>query len=197
MVKRIMVIWIVSSFFISSGGSSFASHYKGEKEKFKFFPYLWSKICEIPQMKITHDFRLLQINHHIRKHKKSRHFLYVNLNKLKQIHPVTRPRSLEKVERRVKALKESYFAFPKISHEQYQKAMPSITPIQVAKFEEDSYYVFEGNSRLISLKKAFLEQKIGNLMIEVEVFDLTGNRKLLKKIKVLRKKNGLAKQPVY
>ena len=149
-------------------------------------------------MKLTHDIRLWQVNRLIKKYHKSRHFHYISISKMHQVHPVTRTKSLRKVEERVEALQEAALREGEIINKiKCRELMPSITPMQVAKFDHNNYYIFEGNSRYVALKRVMQERGIKDLTVEVEVFDMTGNQRVLNKIKVLRKKNGLAGPVMY
>ena len=187
MVKKVMVLCALSYSLLFIGKPSYAQH---ERKKVKFFPYIWSKIIEIPQMKLSRDLRLAQVNRHIRRKYKSKKFSYIKVNRMLALHPISRSYSLIKLEKRIEALKKSNLRPPVISYDQYQEVIPSITPIQVAKFDDYTYYVFEGNGRLVALMKSFSERSLRKLKVEVEVYDLTGEEKLRNKILVLRRKNG-------
>ena len=148
------------------------------QESYSFLSYYKGKLREATQLDATAPTAVM-LRALIMSTTTSVEKVYIPLNQLAFIHPITRESSMEKSQKRVQSLKEisDEISDDAISHEMLSQAMPSKNALRVIQAEDLSYVVFDGNGRLLALKKVFDSNP--NFKVEVELFK--SNSSLLKK----------------
>ena len=144
--------------------------------------WILNKTPELKHLSMS-DALLAKIVIDIKREATGHEFVSVPLYSLASIHPINRDTAVEKVNLRIKAIeehKESLISARHITNEALKEIMPSVSPIQVIRFE-DGYIAFEGNGRLVALQSALRgDRGIGGdgFTVEVEEYKIPADSKI-------------------
>lgn len=129
-----------------------------------FFVYWYEKREEVRFLKLR-DLKQLNIISQIELFTVKKEKIFIGLKSIRLLHPIDRESALEKIKQREKRIKDyTDIDITSISQKELDEIMPSITPIKVVRWKK-RYIVWEGNGRIVALKKVFLKN------VEVEVVE--------------------------
>jgi hypothetical protein len=110
-------------------------------------------------------------------HLEKREAIFIPLNRLRMIHPITRGAALEKLESRIALVRESapgIRAAGKLSMDKQMELLPSKNPLRAIRDAQGNFVIFDGNGRLEALKQGLGEDS--DLPVEVEHFVVRGQQ---------------------
>lgn len=110
-------------------------------------------------------------------------------------HIIDRENATKTVNNRIKILnknKKTLLETKDITNKELKKYLPSVSWIKVIKYN-DKYVAFEGNGRLVAMKKVFSKKDNVKLQVQEFVFDNKKQNKMNKLISKTRKLNNLEK----
>lgn len=157
----------------------------------KIVKYLVNKVVEIKDME-PKDALLAKTVIDIHKKKVRTKFNIVPLNYLFQIHAIDRENAIKATNKRVDILienREKLLKEKNITRKILNEYLPSVSWIKVVKEDENSYLSYEGNGRLVAMKKVFSEDD--NMFVEVEEYIVSDYKKILRRMNRIRKLNKL------
>jgi len=99
----------------------------------------------------------------------------IPLSKLKAIHPINRGASLEKTKARAASLAQytSKEGIPDVITTDIQEAtIKSRMLMRAVKTDDGNYIVFDGNGRLFALREFAEQEKLANIPISIELYDI-------------------------
>lgn len=157
----------------------------------KFISYLLGKKSEVKDLE-KKDVLLAKTVLDIHRKRTHSSFVFAPLFSVKQIHAIDRENAIKSTEKRVDILlqsKEKLLQHKNITKEILNQYLPSVSGIKTVKDTDESYIAYEGNGRLVALQKVFTPSD--EMYIEVEEYHFKNPKKILRRIKRVRKYNGL------
>jgi hypothetical protein len=148
--------------------------------------WLLQKAPELKHLSVA-DALLAKVVMDIQRESKEKKTISVALISVYQIHPINRETALKKIEDRMQKIAANKEAIIKnnnhISNDILIQTMPSVTPIRVVTYKE-GYIAFEGNGRVVALKKAFPDTPF---TLEVEHYILDKDSRIYTDLDKLQK----------
>lgn len=157
----------------------------------KMVKYLLGKVVELKDME-PKDAMLGKVVIDIHKKKKKSEFVLVPLYALKQLHAIDRDNAVQATEKRAALLMENKARLLKkkdMTREVLNEYLKSVSWIKVVKENDNSYIAYEGNGRLVAMKKVFSPED--EIMVEVEEYIVSNYPKILRRMNRVQKMNGL------
>ena len=157
----------------------------------QFLDYLVGKAPELGEMEAK-DLLLAKVILDIHRKRRSKAFAFLPLERIHPVHAIDHETAVAATRERARILaehREELLARKRIDRRTLARILPSVSWLKVVPRGDGDYIAYEGNGRLMALRRVFAGES--GIEVEAEVYRFRNPAKMARRLDRVRRMNGL------
>ena len=157
----------------------------------QFLRYLLGKAPELSDLEAK-DLLLAKVILDIHRKRHTKEFAFLPLERIHPVHAIDHEAAVAATRERARILaehREELRARGRIDRHTLARILPSVSWLKAVPAGDGSYIAYEGNGRLLALRRVFAGEE--GMAVEVEVYRFRRGAKIVRRLDRVRRMNGL------